>query len=173
MFGYNLKNFFTTWVFFLVFAVIIAASVQGTNSLTGSWNFWNGLGALGDSFGGGLSLLMLLVIVAAIGLVVLGLHHVTKTNYDKDTENRRRFHIFVGTALIIVAVIAMASVINAHLITIDKSFWSSVTIALGVIVVITVFTAALLSALRLRTKKVPAVRAVPPVASTSKSSSAS
>lgn len=165
MFGYDRKSFFRTWIVALLLLVIGAVAYASYNSITHTFDFSAGIGAIGDMLGGLTSLFGLVVGIAVIAAVVWAVHFFTKTHYED--EKKRRSHVAIGSALIIVAVFVMASAVANQWIKLDDSFWINVGIFLGAIVIVTAATAVILP----RAKKVDNVRAVSPIAKTTANAS--
>jgi hypothetical protein len=155
MFGYSIKRFILNWFIVTAVLVIGAASILGYNSIKGSFDFFTGLGELGELFGGWAMLGAILVVVVAVGAFALGLYYLTKTDYA-GRPAKQIAHIVIGLVIIGVAV-----GVGLRWIEFPDDDGTMIGVLIGAIIVVTVATLLVTH----RTKKVivaPAPSTTPP-----------
>jgi hypothetical protein len=97
---FSIRRYAANWAIIALVLVLGLSAGLGWNTVTKSFDLFEGLGTLLDVFGGLWSFGALLLALAVTGVVVYGLYYMSKTNYD-DNERRRWIHIGLGVVFIV------------------------------------------------------------------------
>lgn len=97
---FNIRRYAANWGVITLVMIFCLAAGLGWNTVTKSFDLFEGLGTLLDIFGGLWSFGALLLAIVVTGIVVYGLYYMSKTNYDGH-EQRRWAHIGLGVIFVI------------------------------------------------------------------------
>ncbi|HET6746957.1 MAG TPA: hypothetical protein VFH06_02525 [Candidatus Saccharimonadales bacterium] len=97
---FSIRRYAANWAIIALVLILGLSAGLGWNTVTKSFDLFEGLGTLSDLFGGLTSFGALLLALAVTGIVVYGLYYMSKTNYDDD-EGRRWLHIGLGVVFIV------------------------------------------------------------------------
>ncbi len=118
--------------------IVMAVAMLGYSTISGSIDLAQGFKTLGSMFGGFLSLIALIGVIVAIGLVVWLFYTMTQTNYTGH-GGLQALHIGLGFVVII-----LAAIFGFRWINLGQDFWLTIKVILGFLLLswLTAFAAA-------------------------------
>lgn len=150
MFGYTIKRFIVNWISTLALVAIVASFVLGYNSLANSFDPFAGFNALGDMFGGLASLGGIALVIVAAALIGLGIVYVARHDFAGKPGK------LVAVVVFAMAIPFVAAIIGFDWININEDFWPTLWTIVGLVVLVTAFTAWITP----RSKKIANITAV-------------